>query len=202
MARTAGSVGDKTAAAVRAAARRLFAQSGYPAVSMRAIATEVGIQAGALYNHFPTKQAILLDLMRAHMTEVLEASEAAVPREGDPVARLNAFTRFHLRHHLPRGDAVFISYMELRSLEPENFREIDALRGRYEGRLIAILRDGREAGLFSIRDDRVTAMAIIAMLTGVTSWYREGGRLGVSEIETIYLELVARSVGLTVAEGV
>jgi hypothetical protein len=37
-------------------------------------------------------------------------------------------------------------------------------------------------------------MAIIAMLTGVTTWYRQGGRLSVSRVEEIYVDMVARSV--------
>ena len=33
----------------------------------------------------------------------------------DPLER---FVRFHIRYHLKRADEVFISYMELRNLEP------------------------------------------------------------------------------------
>ena len=37
-------------------------------------------------------------------------------------------------------------------------------------------------------------MALIAMLTGLNTWYRENGRLSVAEIETIYWDLVRKSV--------
>jgi AcrR family transcriptional regulator len=70
LARTAGSVGVETAQRVREAALKLFAARGFAAVSMREIAGEVGVQAAALYNHFPNKQALLADLMRAHMEEL------------------------------------------------------------------------------------------------------------------------------------
>ena len=63
MARTTGSHSDITGPRVRAAALRLFAAGGYAAVSMRAIAAEVGVQAGALYNYTPDKQSLLFDLM-------------------------------------------------------------------------------------------------------------------------------------------
>lgn len=201
MARTAGSVGQETAAAVREAARRLFAESGYAAVSMRAIAAEVGVQPGALYNHFPTKQAILVDLLRAHLCDLLERAAAALPADAPPEERLRAFTRFHIRHHLPRAEAVFVSYMELRALEPENFKEISSLRRRYELLLIDILRDGQAAGRFPIRDPAVTAMAVIAMLTGVTTWYRADGRLSGAAVEDIYAEMVERCVGLAPNAG-
>jgi AcrR family transcriptional regulator len=82
VARTAGSVGVETAQRVREAALKLFAARGFAAVSMREIAGEVGVQAAALYNHFPNKQALLADLMRAHMEDLLAAVLAADTRVG------------------------------------------------------------------------------------------------------------------------
>ncbi len=52
MARTAGSDGEKTEAAIREAALSLMARYGYEAVSMRQLAAEVGVQAAALYRYF------------------------------------------------------------------------------------------------------------------------------------------------------
>ena len=40
-------------------ALHLFAEQGYSAVGMRAIADELGIQAPSLYSHFPSKDAVL-----------------------------------------------------------------------------------------------------------------------------------------------
>lgn len=73
MARTTGSHSDITGPRVRDAALRLFARHGYAAVSMRQIAGEVGVQAGALYNYTPDKQNLLFALMRDHMVELLDA---------------------------------------------------------------------------------------------------------------------------------
>ena len=84
--------------------------------------------------------------------------------------------------------------MELRSLEPENFAKIEALRKRYEYDIRDILKQGRDSGDFLITDPHVSAMALIAMLTGVTTWYKPGGRLDMSEIEEIYLAIAMRSI--------
>lgn len=194
MARTAGSHSDITGPRVAQAALRLFARHGYAAVSMRQIAAEVGVQAGALYNYTPDKQSLLFDLMRDHMDELLRA-RAAAPAPADPMARLEGFTRFHIRFHLERPDAVFVSYMELRNLTPDNFATIEALRRAYENELEGILRDGVAAGLFGVADTKIATLAVIAMLTGVTTWYRAGGRLSVHEVETIYWNMVRKAVG-------
>lgn len=192
MARTTGSHSDITGPRVRDAALKLFAQSGYAAVSMRTIAAEVGVQAGALYNYTPDKQTLLFDLMQSHM----EALLAQMPRgDGDPLADLEAFVAFHLRFHAGRPDEVFIAYMELRNLTAENFSKVEALRRRYEDHLEAILRAGRDVGVFRISDTKIVALAIIAMLTGVNTWFREGGRLSLDEVVAQYWDMVCNAVG-------
>ena len=195
MARTAGSRGEETALRVREAALRLFADKGYAAVSMREIASEVGLQAGALYNHFPTKQAILVDLLETHMVDLIAAWESESRRFADPVDALVGFVRFHIRYHLERQDAVFISYMELRNLERTGFERVEELRRVYEGFLRKIIQIGVARQVFHIDDVPVSAMAVIAMLTGVNTWFRSGGRLKAVEIEEIYVKMVLGSLG-------
>ena len=193
MARKQGSHSDITGPRVREAALRLIAQHGYAAVSMRQIAAEVGIQAGALYNYTPDKQTLLFDLMQSHMADLLAALQEA-DLQGSALTRLEGFTRFHIRFHLPRPDQVFVSYMELRNLSHENFAAIEALRRQYEDALEDILRAGEAEGVFAMPDPRVTTMALIAMLTGVSNWYRAGGRLRTENIEAIYWDMVRRAV--------
>ncbi|MEM6728964.1 MAG: TetR/AcrR family transcriptional regulator, partial [Pseudomonadota bacterium] len=177
MARKTGSHSDITGPRIQAAALSLFARHGYAAVSMRQIAAEVGVQAGALYNYVPDKQTLLYELMRVHMEDLLAACDGAVRAGENGPDALDDFVRFHIAYHLERVDLVFISYMELRALSPANFAKIEGLRRSYEDRLEAILKRG--AGhAFTISDTKVTTLALIAMLTGVTNWYRAGGRLG------------------------
>ncbi|MCT4682384.1 MAG: TetR/AcrR family transcriptional regulator [Roseicyclus sp.] len=191
MARTQGSHADITGPRLRAAALRLFARHGFAAVSMRQIAAEVGVQAGALYLYTPDKQALLFELMRGHLEDLLADWQAP---EAGPVAQLESFVRHHIRYHLDRPDLVFIAYMELRNLEPANFAVIEGLRRDYETQLEAILKRGREAGVFDVADTKLATMALIAMLTGVTTWYREGGRLDRDTGETIYWDMARKAV--------
>jgi AcrR family transcriptional regulator len=200
MPRKTGSHGQITGPRVRAAALRLFARHGYAAVSMRQIAREVGVQAGALYTYTPDKQALLADLLHAHMAHLLETWSAEDKPEG-PVARLEHFTRFHIAYHLDRPDEVFVSYMELRNLTPENYARIAGLRRAYERELERILQDGTRAGAFAPADTRLATLALIAMLTGVGTWFRQGGRLSRAEIAEHYWEMVRGAVGAAPADA-
>ena len=95
MARKTGSHSDITGPRIRAVAERLFARHGYAAVSMRQIAAEVGVQAGALYLYTPDKQSLLADMMREHL-EALLAALAGLPVQDDPAEALAQFARFHV----------------------------------------------------------------------------------------------------------
>jgi AcrR family transcriptional regulator len=191
MARTQGSHAGTTGPKIRDAALRLFARHGFAAVSMRQIAAEVGVQAGALYLYTPDKQTLLFDLMRDHLDELLAAWH---PSEGNAAAQLEHFVRHHIAYHLDRPELVFIAYMELRNLSAENFAVIEGLRRDYEDRLEAIVRAGVEQGAFDVPDTKLATLAVISMLTGVTTWFRDDGRLSRGDVEAIYWDMVRKAV--------
>lgn len=207
MARTIGSIGEKTEIAIREAAAALIARHGYEAMSMRQLANEVGVQAAALYRYFPTKEELLYILMREHMEALAAAwaqkrpapaNPAAGVSSGDPVARLAAFVENHIAFHIAQRHATHVSNMELRSLSPERLTAILKLRTAYEKELRTILREGLECGAFSIDDTGLTAMALIQMLTGVIVWFRPGERLSVAEVTQSYLSMTMRLVGAAI----
>lgn len=203
MARRVGSDGARTKAAICDAALRLIARYGYEAMTMRRLAEEIDLGAAALYRYFPNKQAMLFSLLETHMVDLLAAwDKARLPRSAPARARLETFTRFHIRHHLPRAEGVFLSYMELRSLTPANFATIETMRQRYERDLADILADGARDSTLVMDEPRVSARAIIAMLTGITTWYRETGPLEPDAIEQIYWNIVARMTGVDTKEAI
>jgi len=193
MPRTIGSYSQNTRTLVRQSAERLFAQHGYAAVSMRQLASDVGVQVGTIYNYTKDKQALLFTIMSEHMSELLMAWSRESP-PANPSDQLSQFLNFHLDYHLARRDAVFIAYMELRNLTPKNFAEIETLRRQYEDVLETILVSGKDMRAFDIADTRITTLAIIGMLTEVITWYRPDGRLKLDEVKSHYREMVLRMV--------
>lgn len=72
---------------ILAAARTLFVEHGYEAVSLRKIAESIGYTAPALYTHFPDKAEILKELCRRDFDSLAEVfgKLAEIP---DPVQRI------------------------------------------------------------------------------------------------------------------
>jgi AcrR family transcriptional regulator len=200
MARTVGSSGVKTQQAIYAAGLELIFRHGYEAMSLRDLATAVGIQQGSLYNHIDTKQSLLFNLVRNHLEQLTAALDDALNNIVGAEPRLRAFVHFHVHYHMVRKAEVFVVNNELRSLEPENYAVIVAKRREYEARLADILSEGIREGIFAELDVPVTAYILIAMLTGICDWYRPGGRLSETEIIDIYDRLV--TAALTKPAGV
>lgn len=193
--RTVGSVGEETAKSIKRVAVELIAEHGFEAMSLRQLAERVGVKAASLYNHINSKQALLQDLLRGVMAELLATSRAELAGVTDPVARMSAFVSVHIRFHTDRRNEVVIATTELRSLDAKGYREIVKLRGAYEQQLFDILARGHASGVFQVSNAKITAYSIIAALTGVTLWYREGGELERQEIIHRYTELVLRMAG-------
>lgn len=190
-----GTTRDTTKSRILDGARKLIAQNGYAAVSMRDIAETVGIRKSSIYNHFPAKQDILTKLMIDHLERAISLAEKSLEDIEDPVAKLQAFARFHITHHVDYLDDVFLAYMELRSLEPGEGRDkILSLRKNYEDLLRDILEQGVADGLFAIDDVFVHGRAILAMLTGVTAWFKPGLGLSKDAAADLYVKAVLHGV--------
>ena len=154
-----------------------------------------GSRSGSLYNHISTKQELLFDLVQDHINELLAPARSRAARASSgPEEKLRAFVAFHVTYHMTRKREVFIANSELRSLEPKNYEAIVALRGAYEQRLAEILAEGVAEGVFEVVDIQVATFAILALLTGLCTWYRPGGRLTKEAIVAAHEKLVLSGV--------
>jgi AcrR family transcriptional regulator len=193
VARTAGTKGEATWATIRKSAIKLIYKHGYAAMNLRQLAVEAGLRPGSLYNYFQSKEEFLFRILREILEEILADFDRTVgPITATPVDRLLAFVEFHIRWHTERRLETFIGFMEMRSLSKARYLKYVALRKRYEDCVTDILTQGMKAGQFSIRDPRVTAFAIISMLTGTCQWYRKNGRLAQAELIGIYKDIVLK----------
>ena len=186
--------------AIHAAGLALIYRHGYAAMSLRQLAAEVGLQPGSLYNHISTKQDLLVTLLQTHMETLLNALDAAVSPVDPPDSQLRSFVAFHVNYHIARKQEVFICYSELRSLEQGNYEIIVSLRAAYERRLMIILSRGNAEGAFAVADIPATTYALLAMLTGVCTWFNPAGRLSAEELVGLYTAMALSAVGARPSE--
>lgn len=76
----------------------LFARWGYHGTSTRRIAAEVGIQQPSLFHHFPSKKAIMEELMALNYLRPQSMVNWLLAQDGSPDTRLFAFIVADLRY--------------------------------------------------------------------------------------------------------
>jgi AcrR family transcriptional regulator len=93
-----------TVSEIKNLARRLLVSGGPPAISLRAIARDMGMTAPAIYRYFPSLDALIAELVEDLFDEVREWTEAARDAcpPGEPLTRLTemarAFRRWSVAH--------------------------------------------------------------------------------------------------------
>jgi AcrR family transcriptional regulator len=179
---------------VLAAAVQLFAEYGYHAATMRAIARIAGIQAASIYYHYASKQSLLVEIMETHMRQLNANLEHIVRKQDTVQQRLYETISNHIRLHTTYKSEFFIIDTEIRALEGENRGKILALRDQYEDLLQKLLREGMEQGVLRQTDVKVSSYAIIAMCTEVAQWFRPSGRLSVQQVIEIYSQMVTEGL--------
>lgn len=128
-----------TSAAIDEAAVSLFYAHGYHATSLRSIAAAVGIQVGSLYNHIPSKEALLSRVVLRTAADLRRTVEEAYDGVRDPRRRLELGIEQHVRFHLEHHRAVVVMGSETRVLTAADRDAALALSADYDDLLTALI---------------------------------------------------------------
>jgi TetR/AcrR family transcriptional regulator, cholesterol catabolism regulator len=186
--------GNDGAARIRRAALALIRDRGFHGTSVRQLGQAVDMESASLYYHYPSKQAILVDLFHQTMDDLIDGAERAVSQETGAVARLRAAVLFHVHFHISHQDEAFVSHSELRALVGPNRKAIIAKRDRYETLFRNLIDAGCREGVFAVDDLALTSTALLMMCSGVSDWFGPQGRLSADVVAHHYTELALRLV--------
>jgi TetR/AcrR family transcriptional regulator, cholesterol catabolism regulator len=155
-------------------AARLFAQKGYHGTSIGDLAAALGVQKGSLYAHIASKQDLLYETM-LEGARAFHAGLDAIPEELRAAEKIRLALRSHLRVVADQLDVATVFVREWRYLEGERRDEVLAERRRYEERIRALFREGRELGeLRSDLDDASAALLALSAANWAYTWLRPG----------------------------
>ena len=151
-------------------AARLFAQKGYHGTSIGEIAEALGVQKGSLYAHISSKQDLLYETM-AEGARAFHAGLDAIDDSLRPTEKIRLALRSHLRVVADQLDVATVFVQEWRYLEGERRDEILGERRRYEERVRALFREGRELGELH---DATAALLALSAANWAYTWLRAG----------------------------
>ncbi len=152
---------------VCASAARLFAERGYEAVTLRAIAADVGCSPMTPYRYFADRADIFTVVRAQAFSRFSEALEAAAAGVDDPPERMRALGRAYVRFALAEPGAYRLMF-ELDQPETAASPTLDAEASRSWGHCRAAVAALIEAGLLAGDPDTV-AHVFWAGLHGLVS---------------------------------
>ena len=187
-------VGVSTREQLKCAAARLFREQGFHGTSVAEIAAAAWITKSSLYHHFPSKQALLAEILTDTASRVTPAVEAIASADLPAADRLRAAARSHVVELIHDQDKVACFVEEGRFLGSEYRDAFVAARDRYEQSFRRILQDGVRTGEFRPVSVSLASLAVLGMCNSVVHWYKPTGRLDVDTVAEEFADLVVKAM--------
>jgi AcrR family transcriptional regulator len=179
-----------------AAAERLFAERGFPAVRLEDIGAAADVSGPAIYRHFPNKEALLVELLTEISSRLLTGGRAVVEDHADPHAALEGLLDFHLDFTIGEPDLIRIQDRDLIHLPATALRQVRRSQRQYVEIWVKVLRE-LDADLDEA-DARVMAHAAFGLLNSTPySTKPAGGKPAGSRSRSVLraMTLAALTVG-------
>jgi AcrR family transcriptional regulator len=177
--------------ALRRGAAAHFAAQGYERASMASVAAACGVSKALIYHYYDSKEALLFDLLREHLSSLAQAIDQA-GREGSPEDRLRDTIRAILLEYEDADDAHKVQLETLDTL-PKDKRDplvklmramVDRLGERLEAAAPSSLGDRR----------RAVTMSVFGMLNWYYTWNRPGRGMDRADYADLVTDLVLRGM--------
>ncbi|WP_340676378.1 TetR/AcrR family transcriptional regulator [Paraperlucidibaca sp.] len=180
---------------VLAASARLFRNQGFDRTTVKEIAEACGMLPGSLHYRYPSKESLLVDLMRLALEQASRSVSIAIAGVSDPVEQLRRGVCAHLNLLVGGSDMVYVLLFEWRSLCGQSRQEMIDLRDRYEALWATMLKSLATQGV--IRGDvdlNLLRLIGLGALNWVATWFHEGGRYSVEDIGNFVWHLIRVAV--------
>lgn len=190
-----------TRRAVLDCAARLFRTQGYAAVSLRDIASAMGMKAGSLYYHFNSKEEIVIEILNLGVHEVHEEvsrSVAALPSDAPSQTVFETAISAHLRSLLELQDYTSAN-TRIYGQVPSHVRAATMeMREAYEGLWTDILDRLLKAGAFRADVDlHLLRLFLIGAMNSALEWYQPKKKQSVKEIAGVLSRTIFSGVAAT-----
>ncbi|KRC53177.1 MULTISPECIES: TetR/AcrR family transcriptional regulator [unclassified Nocardioides] len=127
-------MGESRREQILATAADLFAARGFHGVSVAELGAACGISGPALYKHFPSKQAMLAEMLTSISEHLLAVGrERVAAAGGDPAAALRGLVDWHLEFALSRRSLIVVQDRDWESLPAEAREQVRRLQRSYIG---------------------------------------------------------------------
>lgn len=163
-------------------AAKLFREKGYNAVTMRDLAEELGIKASSIYNHIPSKQEILAEIVMDLVKDFTLHIQGVEEQQGTSIEKINLIIQMHVRTTIHKTDFLACMNKEWKNLEESKQTVYVKLRNQYEKNFYKIIVSGIEKGEIASRNPEIIVFSILSTLRTLYHWYSNRTYLNEEEL--------------------
>ncbi len=150
-------------------AAKLFKEKGYSAVTMRDLATAMGIKASSLYNHINSKQDILKTIIISLAEEFTQGMDLIKKSNNSTIEKLNLIVTLHVDITAKNTYGMASLNNDWMHLE-EQLDYYLQLRKKYEQDFIDIIKFGIASNEIINTNPEVVMFSILSTLRSLYLW--------------------------------
>ncbi|WP_339863885.1 TetR/AcrR family transcriptional regulator [Paremcibacter congregatus] len=170
-------------------AAELFADKGYARSSISELAKACGASKSWLYHYYPSKEAILFDIMRLHVMELVTMAEAALVHDGTPKEKFQILARNFMNIYVNAGSKHVILLNDRGCLPDEMRREILGLQERVVNTVVELVLE-LNPELDKAQDyKKPVTMAFLGMINWTYIWFRKDGPVSQEQFADLAVEV-------------
>src|SRR5262245_11153056 len=178
------------------AALHVFADKGYHRAAVDDIVRASRTSKGAVYHHFPNKEALFLSLVDEFAAHLADAIAAAIADSHGALAKVSAALRAGLETFARHRDLARILLLESVSLGPAYETKRAEVHGRFAALIQGYLDQAVAEGAIEPLDTRVATLAWLGAVNEVViQWLHSGEPDLATRVVPALAPMLLRSIG-------
>jgi len=160
---------EETHARILEAANQLFSKNGYDATGVAEICLAAGISKGAFYHHFPTKQAVFMDLLDEWLS-ALDAGFQFLHQQTENIPHIFLNMADMVGRVFQSADVrlpIFLEVWTQANRDPVVWQAAIDPHRRYQAYFSALIQEGIAEGSLEPVDPDQTARVLVSMAIGI-----------------------------------
>ena len=182
--------GERTRSRILNAAASVLAREGYAAATLTEIAAVAKMQAGSLYYHFDSKEAIVEEVLRVgidHARIAIREALAVVGAEASGRERLNISVEAYIKHITKDSDFTHANIRCFQEAPGSTRGNLAVPLREFANGWVSLIEAGqKDQSLRGDIDARVLARMIISAMNSVSGWWTDDGELDISGVAEMY----------------
>jgi AcrR family transcriptional regulator len=160
---------------------------GLSAVTLRRVATDLGVTPGLVSHYFSAAEQLIAAAFRAAAVADLAEARARVDAAQSPTAKIDALMNYVLDDVSEEAGALWLDAWSLGRRNPTLAAEATALTEDWLQFIGDVVREGARSGDFSVSDVAVTARRLLILIDGL------GAQKVIRDAPTDEIKHIARS---------